>query len=128
MSKMTYKSKNGQYGVDLESETEVGLVEQLVDFQNLFERNNQCGVCKNDEIYFNIREIDGSRYFEKKCYKCGAALPYHQNKDKVKKGGLYTGWKDKWEKYTPNQKTMKTISRLKRMVKNDSGTNHYIKR
>lgn len=101
---LTYTSLDGRFNTKLVSETEVGIVEQLVDFQNLLERNDQCGICKNEEVYFNIREVDGSRYFEKKCFKCGAALAYHQNKDKVKKGGLYTSFKDKWQKFVPKTK------------------------
>jgi len=101
MAEMHYKSKDGRFATKIESESEAGTVEQLVDFQNLMERNNTCGLCKSEETFWNIREVDGSRYFEKKCSKCGASFPYHQNKDKVKKGGLYFSWKDKWEKYVP---------------------------
>lgn len=105
MAEVTYTSKDGRFSTKIVAETEVGIVEQLVDFQSLMERNNVCAVCNNDDTFWNIRVVDdGSRYFEKKCYKCGASFPYHVNKDKVKKGGLYSSWKDKWEKYVPKPK------------------------
>lgn len=98
---MHYTSKDGRFSTEIVEDTEVGCIEKLVDFQNLMERNNQCGLCKSEEVFWNIREVDDSRYYEKKCAKCGAALPYHCNKEKVKRGGLYFSWKDKWEKWTP---------------------------
>ena len=106
--KINYKSSDGRFTTQLESETETGLVEQLFDFQNLFEKNNHCGKC-GSEAFFNIREGDAGKYYERKCSnpKCGAAFPYHVNKDKVKKGGLYFSWKDRWEKYVPKPKEEK---------------------
>ena len=102
--KVTYRTKDGQFTTQLESETETGLVEQLVDFQNLLEKNTVCGSCKSPEVFWNIRENDAGKYFEKKCNKCFATMPYHVNKDKVKKGGLYFSYKDKWAKYDPSVK------------------------
>ncbi len=99
---ITYKSKNSQYEIKLSSETETGLIQQLVDFQNLLEKNNVCGACNSEDVFWNIRGNDDGQYYEKKCNKCYAAMPYHVNKDKVKKGGLYYSWKDKWTKYDPN--------------------------
>lgn len=102
--KLQYKSIDGRFTTQFESETETGIVEQLFDFQNLFEKNTVCGLCGNEDVFFNIREGDSGKYYERKCDKCGAAFPYHVNKDKVKKGGLYFSWKDRWAKYVPKPK------------------------
>ena len=111
MLELTCRSKNGQFEYKVQHETHVGLVEQIVEIQGLFERNNQCGLCKSDDVFWNIRaskDKKKGRYFEKKCGKCHAALAYHLYTDDVKKGGLYTkefdakdgsAKADKWAKY-----------------------------
>ena len=98
MNKVTYTSKDGRFVVEFEPKGQTDLFEAIADFQSVFEREDVCGVCKSDDITFNVRDIDGSKYYEKKCNKpgCYAALQYHLNK---KGGTMYRSYTDKWQKY-----------------------------
>lgn len=103
MNKVTYTSGDGRFVVEFEPKGQTDLFEQLADFQAVFERNTVCGLCKSEDVTFQVRDIDGSKYFEKKCNKpgCFAAISYHQNK---KGNTLYYSFKDKWAKYDPKAK------------------------
>ena len=90
------KSQDGKTTVKFEVKSETEAVEKLFDFYNLFEKNNECGLCHFD-TFFNVRQVDGNTYYEKKCSNCGASLPFHQYKKKP--GCLYTKWSDEWKKW-----------------------------
>lgn len=102
---LLYKSKNGQFQIKFDAKDQIGMIEQISDFQSIFEQNMACGLCNSTDVYFNVRETkDGDKYYERKCSKCYAAFPYHQNK---KGGTLYTSHKDRWAKYNPNNNPSK---------------------
>lgn len=98
MEKVTYTSKDGRFVVEFQPKGQTDLFEMVSDFQQVFESETTCGLCKGTDVTFNVRDVDGSKYFEKKCNKpgCFAALSYHQNK---KGNTLYRQYKDKWTKY-----------------------------
>lgn len=98
MNKVTYTSGDGRFVVEFEPKGQADLFEQVADFQAVFESEMACGLCKGTDVTFQVRDIDGSKYFEKKCNKpgCYATLPFHQNK---KGGTLYRQYADKWAKY-----------------------------
>lgn len=102
--KVQYKSLDGRFTTQLESELDTGIIEALFNFQNLFEKNTTCGLCGSPAL-FNIRKTKKGRYFERKCNdpKCGASFPYHAYKPEVKNGGLYFKWDDRWSKYNYKQ-------------------------
>jgi len=100
MIELLYKSKDGRFQAKLSGETPNIVFEQIAVFQEVFEKNNTCGLCGNTDTFFNTRKVNKSKFFEKKCNKCGAALTYHINENNV---GLYTTYKDKWVKWTPNK-------------------------
>lgn len=100
---LNYKSKDGRFQVKFVEDAHNKLFEALGKFQEVFEKHNKCLVCNGEEVYFNVRKVEKSKFYEKKCAnpKCGAALMYHSNEEG---GGLYTTWKDKWEKFVPKPK------------------------
>lgn len=104
MNKVTYTSRDGRFVVEFESKSQADLFEQVADFQAVFEQETVCGLCKSNDVTFNVRDVDGSKYFEKKCNKpgCYAALAFHQNK---KGGTLYRQYTDKWAKYVKPKDT-----------------------
>ena len=99
--KVLYKSPGARFTVEFTEDAPNKLFESIARFQEVFEKNNACGACGTDEVYFNVRKIEKSKFYEKKCAKCGATLGYHSNEEG---GGLYTTWKDKWTKWAPKPK------------------------
>lgn len=102
MNEVTYKSKDGRFIVKFEPKGQADLFEQIADFQSVFESETVCGLCKGEDVSFQVRDLDGAKYFEKKCNKpgCYATLAFHQNK---KGNTLYRQYKDKWSKYVPQK-------------------------
>jgi len=95
-TEMVYKSAN--FTVKFTGD-EKELFEKLASFQEVFVRNNICGKCGSDRVFFNTRDVDGNKFFEKVCDDCKHKLQYGQNK----KGGTLFPKMDKgWHKWTPN--------------------------
>jgi hypothetical protein len=101
--KVLYKSPGARFTVEFTEDAPNKLFESIARFQEVFEKNNSCLACGGEEVYFNVRKVEKSKFYEKKCAnpKCGAALTYHSNEEG---GGLYTTWKDKWTKWVPTPK------------------------
>lgn len=101
MLEVNYKSKDGRFQAKFSGETPNVVFEQVSVFQEVFEKNNTCGLC-NSDVYFNVRKVNKSKFYEKKCSnpKCSAAFTYHINENNA---GLYSTYKDKWEKWTPGK-------------------------
>jgi hypothetical protein len=96
---VNYRSADGRFSTKLTGDGETAIVEALFDFYNLFEKNNVCGLCQSEDVFFNVRKVDGNTYYEKKCSTCSASLPFHQSKPNVRKNGLFTKWSDQWKKW-----------------------------
>ena len=108
--KVLYKSPGNKFTVEFTGETQKDVFEQVGDFQSVFEGNDSCGfhlgpdeVCGAD-TYFNTREVDGNKYYSKRCIDCGAELTFHQNK---KGGSLFLKVDDKWNRWINKDKNDK---------------------
>lgn len=97
---VNYKSKDGRFTTQFSGDGLNQIFESLSKFQEVFEKNNVCKACNSANVLFNTRKVQKSKFYEKKCADCGAALTYHSNEEG---GGLYTTYKDKWEKWAPGK-------------------------
>lgn len=94
---------------ELEGSTQKELFKQLSEINEIF-ADEPCGACGDTNTYFNVRTVDENDYFERRCPKCHATLPYGQ----AKKGGkLFPKRKDDngdwsktkgWSKYEGKKK------------------------
>lgn len=110
MAKTIYKSPGSRFTVEFEYSSQKELFEKVAEFQEIFEEDT-CGACKSNATKFGVREVDGNKYYEKKCVDCGSALSYGQNKTG---GSLFPKRKDNdgnwdnknkgWNRWTPNRK------------------------
>lgn len=97
---------NSNLEFELEAEGQKQIFKELSSLQEIFGENN-CGMCKGDDLKFVVRNVDDNDYYELRCNKCGGVLPYGQHK---KGGTLFPKRKDEngkylenkgWYKYTP---------------------------
>tara|TARA_R110002110_G_scaffold140581_2_gene327975 strand:+ start:913 stop:1242 length:330 start_codon:yes stop_codon:yes gene_type:complete len=102
--KVIYTS--GKISIEIEADTQVELFQQLANFQEIFSESS-CGKCGNDNVRFQVRNVDDNLYYEARCPSCGAKLAFGV----MKKGGrLFPKRKDKeggwlpdggWVKWNP---------------------------
>jgi translation initiation factor 2 beta subunit (eIF-2beta)/eIF-5 len=77
--KVKYISRNNRLSVEIETESAKETFKKLARFQEVFDES-ECALCKNDELQFVVRTVDGNDFFELKCKKCYAKLGYGQHK------------------------------------------------
>ena len=75
-------------------------------------KQDTCGKCGGKDISYNVREVDGNKFYEMKCQSCGAALGFGchkvggtlfpQRKDKEKGWLPDSGWV-KWNPATESK-------------------------
>lgn len=103
--KAHYRTKNSRITLEVEGTTVKELFEKVAQLQDIFEAEEECGLCGSQSIRLVSRENDGNRYHELKCLDCGAAFSFGQRK---KGGDLFPRRKDKdgnwladrgWTKY-----------------------------
>lgn len=58
----------------------------------------KCGNCGKDNLFPNVREVDGNKYYSIDCRDCYHSLNFGQHK---KGGTLFQKRKDGWVKYVP---------------------------
>jgi hypothetical protein len=104
--KAQYTSGNGLV-FDLEAEAARDVFSQVASIQELFEAEQECGMCKSREIRFSHRIVDDNSYYELVCRGCRAHFRFGQKK---KGGELFPKRKDEdghwlpnggWSRYTP---------------------------
>ena len=102
--------------VEAEGATVADTFEALAHMVEVFGAQSKCGVCDSDNIRPIVREVDGNRFYELKCFNtnCRAKFAFGQHKNV--KGSLFPQWSkgkgDKkaykpnngWEKYVPEEK------------------------
>jgi hypothetical protein len=107
--KINYQTKN-RLSVDIETDSAKDAFKKLAEFQEVFDES-QCGLCKNNDLQFIVRTVDGNDYYELKCKACFAKLAYGQHKSGgslFPKRKLADGSFDRehkgWHKWTPDNK------------------------
>jgi hypothetical protein len=104
--KAHFRSKNGRLVVEVEGATIKDLFVQLANIQDIFEAEEECGLCGSNSIRMVTRENDGNKYHELRCLDCGAQFSFGQRKQG---GDLFPRRKDKdgnwlsdrgWSKYS----------------------------
>jgi hypothetical protein len=94
--KVDYISKNGRMTVSVDAEGHKGVWEQISAFQEVFEEDF-CRKCESTDLKFVVRRSKDAKgkmfnYYELRCNKCGAKLPFGVLDDGS--GGLFPKRKD----------------------------------
>ena len=115
--KVNYTSKNNRLNVEIESDSVKDTFKKLAEFQEVFDEQN-CGICKNDNIQFIVRTVDNNDYYELKCRSCYAKLAFGQHRaggslfpKRKKADGTFDSISKGWFKWNSNvvQQTTKDI-------------------
>lgn len=96
--KASYKV-NDKLQFEVEGEGQKEIFKELSSIQEIF-GESECGMCKNTDIRFAVRNVESNEYYELKCTKCGATLAFGQHK---KGGTLFPKRKDDKGEYMPNR-------------------------
>ncbi len=98
--KLEYMSANKRFKLTFEGD-EKQLFQQVGQFQEVFENQNTCGnkSCGSDNVTFNVREVEGNKYYEKRCQDCGMKFQYGQHKQG---GTLFPNNSKGWHRWTPD--------------------------
>lgn len=108
--KVRYTSSDGRLSVEVESETQKGVFDELASFQEVFE-NTICGQCESNNVRFVVRRVDDNSFYEIHCQNCRHRFVFGQHKGKA--GTLFPRRKDEngnylpsggWTKWTPPAK------------------------
>jgi len=89
---------NDRITVTLESKDQKELFEELGNLQEIF-GHNECGKCKKTDLKYQVREVDGNKFYDLICKSCGARLAFGSHK---KGGTLFPKRKDEEGKYYNN--------------------------
>lgn len=84
---------------EIEEDGQKEIFKKLSSIQEIF-GEAECGMCKNTNLRFAVRSVEGNDYYELKCPKCGANLAFGQHK---KGGTLFPKRKDEKGEYLPNR-------------------------
>jgi len=103
--KVVYTTKDGRISVEIEGKTQTDIVEQLSEFQEVFEDR----VCKkygksSDNVRFVVREdSENNKYFELRCVEPGELYGVKRAFGQHKKGGtLFPKVKDADNNWLPD--------------------------
>ena len=77
--KIQYTTKNQRLNVQIESDSVKEVFKELAKFQEIFDEEN-CQLCKNDNLQFIVRTVEGNDYYELKCNDCFGKLSFGQHK------------------------------------------------
>lgn len=83
---------------ELEASDQKDIFEELSSLQEVFGQN-QCGKCKGTNLKFQVREVDGNKFYETRCQSCGAKLSFGAHK---KGNSIFPRRKDSEGKYLNN--------------------------
>jgi len=78
---MKCEFKAGDLTFSVEGDSPKTLMEQLSTAQEVFSQK-MCGVCKNPDLRYMVREVDGNNFYEVVCQdlKCRAKFQFGQHK------------------------------------------------
>ena len=103
--KVEYTTRNGRMKVVIEGKSHADIIEQLASFCEVFEdlecrRNGK----KSDNVRFVVREVDGNKFYELKCFDVdkdlyGAKLAFGVHRTG---GTLFPKRQDKDGNWLPN--------------------------
>ncbi len=118
--KVQYTSKNNRLNVEIQSESVKDTFKKLAEFQEVFDEQN-CGICKNDNIQFIVRTVENNDYFELKCRSCNAKLAFGQHRSggslfpkRKLANGSYDYQTKGWFKWnSPNNVVQQTTTTIK---------------
>lgn len=95
--KLHYKA-NEKLTFEVEGSGQKEVFKELALIQEVF-GEKQCGLCKNTDIKFICRTVEGNDYYELKCGSCGGTLSFGQHK---KGGTLFPKRRDENNEWLPN--------------------------
>ena len=90
--KAHYRTKNGRITFEVEGSLVKDIFERVAALQDIFDAEEECGMCGSASIRMVFRETDGNRYYELKCLDCGAAFAFGQRRQG---GDLFPRRRDK---------------------------------
>ncbi|PIR63096.1 MAG: hypothetical protein COU64_06435 [Candidatus Pacebacteria bacterium CG10_big_fil_rev_8_21_14_0_10_40_26] len=106
--KVNYKTMNQRLSVEIDAESAKDVFKKLAEFQEIFDESC-CGLCKNEDLQFIVRTVDGNDYYELKCNKCYGKLAFGQHKSggslfpkRKKDDGSFDGENKGWHKWNGN--------------------------
>jgi translation initiation factor 2 beta subunit (eIF-2beta)/eIF-5 len=70
---------NEKVTFELEGSGQKDIFEQLSSVQEVF-GEGACGKCNSENIRFQVREVDGNKFYELKCNACGSTLAFGAHK------------------------------------------------
>ena len=70
--KLSYKV-NDRLTFEVEGSGQKEVFKELALIQEIF-GEKQCGLCKNNDLRFLVRTVEGNDYYEIKCSSCGGLL------------------------------------------------------
>lgn len=76
--KVQYKV-SGKMIIEIEAPNEKEMLEKLAHLDEVFGQDT-CGACESKNVRFQVREVDGNKYYEVICKDCGAKLAFGQHK------------------------------------------------
>lgn len=95
--KAHYRVLGGRVTLELEGGTQKELFAAIAQAQEVFDADQACGMCEDQNLKFQVRNIEGNAFYELACRGCGAKLEYGQHKDNrtlyPKRGEISRGWK-----------------------------------
>ena len=77
--KISYTTKNQRLNVQIDENSVKESFKKLAEFQEIFDEPC-CQLCKNENLQFVVRTVDGNDFYELRCKKCFAKLAYGQHK------------------------------------------------
>jgi hypothetical protein len=95
--KLHYKA-NDKLTFEVEGSGQKEIFKELALIQEIF-GEKQCGMCKNTDIKFICRTVEGNDYYELKCSSCSGVLSFGQHK---KGGTLFPKRRDDNNEWLPN--------------------------
>lgn len=98
--KAHYRSKNGQFTVEVDGGNIKEVIENVAIVQEVLEAETSCGCCSKNNLRYQVREVDGNKFYELVCIDCGARFEFGQHK---KTPTLFPKRKDKDDHVLPNR-------------------------
>lgn len=87
--KLQYTTKNNKFTVELEADKQTDLIEQLANFQEVFEET-VCLKCKKDNLRWQVRQdTEENKYYELVCLEGGCRAKLAFGCHKKPSGGVF---------------------------------------
>ena len=80
MIEATYKTMRGNLLLKVSGETVKAVFKEIAHVAEVFDADQQCGLCHSANLRYRSRTIDNNDYYELYCVDCTAALKFGQHK------------------------------------------------